>query len=320
MQPAPSSRARPSPAGAPRADPGTPRLERLLWLSIAAALLTIGLKTGAWLLTDSVGLLSDAAESLVNLVAAIVALATVHWASQPPDPQHRYGHEKAEYFSAGLEGGMILLAALSIAWFATERLLHPAPLHQVGVGLVVSGVATAVNLMVGLLLIRAGRRHSAIAVEADGRHLLTDVWTSVGVIVGVALVAATGIERLDPVIALLVAANIVVAGVGLLRRSVDGLMDRELPEESQAAIAQVLGGYAGSDVSFHALRTRRAGRRSFVSLHVLVPGSWTVHDGHVLLERLELDLRGAVPGATVFTHLEPREDPESFADTSLDHD
>ncbi len=320
MQPAPSSRARPSPAGAPRAAPGTPRLERLLWLSIAAALLTIGLKTGAWLLTDSVGLLSDAAESLVNLVAAIVALATVHWASQPPDPQHRYGHEKAEYFSAGLEGGMILLAALSIAWFATERLLHPAPLHQVGVGLVVSGVATAVNLMVGLLLIRAGRRHSAIAVEADGRHLLTDVWTSVGVIVGVALVAATGIERLDPVIALLVAANIVVAGVGLLRRSVDGLMDRELPEESQAAIAQVLGGYAGSDVSFHALRTRRAGRRSFVSLHVLVPGSWTVHDGHVLLERLERDLRGAVPGATVFTHLEPREDPESFADTSLDHD
>jgi cation diffusion facilitator family transporter len=296
------------------------RLTRLLWLSIGAALLTIGLKTAAWLLTDSVGLLSDAAESIVNLVAATVALATLHWARQPPDPHHPYGHEKAEYFSAGLEGGMILLAAVSIAWFALERLLHPAALQDVAVGLVVSAIASAINLGVGVRLVRAGRRHRSIVLEADGRHLLTDVWTSAGVIVGVALVAVTGVERLDPLIALAVAANIVFTGVGLIRRSIDGLMDRSLPPESQAAINNVIDGFSSSEVTFHALRTRRAGRRSFISLHVLVPGSWSVHAGHTLVERLERDLRQAVPGATVFTHLEPIDDPESFADTSLERD
>ena len=296
------------------------RLTRLLWLSIGAALLTIGLKTAAWLLTDSVGLLSDAAESIVNLVAASVALATLHWASQPPDPHHPYGHEKAEYFSAGLEGGMILLAAVSIAWFALERLLHPVALQDVAVGLAVSAVASAINLWVGVQLVRAGRRHRSIVLEADGRHLLTDVWTSGGVIVGVALVAVTGVERLDPLIALVVAANIVFTGIGLLRRSIDGLMDRSLPSESQAAINNVIQRYATREVTFHALRTRRAGSRSFISLHVLVPGSWSVHAGHTLLEQLERDLRQAVPGATVFTHLEPIDDPESFADTSLERD
>jgi cation diffusion facilitator family transporter len=296
------------------------RLTRLLWLSIGAALLTIGLKTAAWLLTDSVGLLSDAAESIVNLVAASVALATLHWARQPPDPHHPYGHEKAEYFSAGLEGGMILLAAVSIAWFALERLLHPVALQDVAVGLAVSAVASAINLWVGVQLVRAGRRHRSIVLEADGRHLLTDVWTSGGVIVGVALVAVTGIERLDPVIALAVAGNIVFTGIGLMRRSIDGLMDRSLPSESQAAIKRVIQAYATGEVTFHAPRTRQAGSRSFISLHVLVPGSWTVHAGHTLLEQLERDLRQAVPGATVFTHLEPIDDPESFADTSLERD
>lgn len=294
------------------------KLTRLMWLSVAAAVVTIGLKTGAWLLTDSVGLLSDAAESLVNLVAALVALAVLHWASQPPDPQHRYGHEKAEYFSAGLEGGMILLAALSIAWFALERLLHPAPLEHVGVGLAVSAAASTVNLVVAVTLLRAGRRHRSIVLEANGSHLLTDVWTSVGVLVGVGLVAATGIERLDPVIALIVAANIVFTGVRLVRRSIDGLMDRALPAATQAAIERILDGYAGDRIAFHALRTRQAGQRSFISVHVLVPGTWTVHDGHVLLERIERDLRSAVPNATVFTHLEPIEDAASFADLSLE--
>lgn len=296
------------------------RLTRLLWRSIGAALLTIGLKTAAWLLTGSVGLLSDAAESIVNLVAASVALATLHWASQPPDPDHPYGHEKAEYFSAGLEGGMILLAAASIAWFALERLLHPAALQDVAVGLAVSAVASGINLWVGVQLVRAGRRHRSIVLEADGRHLLTDVWTSGGVIVGVALVAVTGVERLDPIIALAVAANIVFTGVVLVRRSIDGLMDRSLPPESQAAINEVIRRYATGEVTVHALRTRRAGSRSFISFHVLVPGSWSVHAGHTLLEQLEQDLRQAVPGATVFTHLEPIEDPESFADTSLERD
>ena len=212
---------------------------------------------------------------------------------------------------------MILLAAVSIAWFALERLLHPAALQDVAAGLAVSAVASAINLWVGVQLVRAGRRHRSIVLEADGRHLLTDVWTSGGVIVGVALVAVTGVERLDPLIALVVAANIVLTGIGLLRRSIDGLMDRSLPPVSQAAINHVIQGYATSEVTFHALRTRRAGSRSFISLHVLVPGSWSVQAGHALLEQLERDLRQAVPGATVFTHLEPIEDPESFADTSL---
>jgi len=297
-----------------------PRLERLLWLAVGAAAATIALKTAAWLLTDSVGLLSDAAESLVNLVAAIVALATLRWASQPPDSDHLYGHEKAEYFSAGLEGGMILLAALTIAWLALDRLIHPAALQAVGVGLAVSSVASVVNLGVGLQLLRAGRRHGSIVLEADGRHLMTDVITSVGVIVGVGLVALTGIERLDPVIALAVAANIVLTGIHLMRRSIDGLMDRALPSPSQEAIGAVLDRYADDRVTFHAVRTRQAGRRSFVSLHVLVPGSWSVHEGHVLLELLERDLRIAVPAATVFTHLEPIEDAASFADTTLDRE
>lgn len=295
-----------------------PRLARLLWLSIAAAAATIALKTAAWMLTGSVGLLSDAAESVVNLVTAIVALAALRWASQPPDDQHLYGHEKAEYFSAGAEGSMILLAAITIAWLAVERLLHPASLQDVGAGLIVSSAASAINLGVGLLLLRAGRRHRSIALEADGHHLVTDVWTSAGVIVGVGLVAVTGIERLDPVVALAVAANIVVTGARLLRRSVDGLMDRVLPPETLSAIRAVLDRYASDRVSFHALRTRQAGRRSFISLHVLVPGSWSVHEGHVLLELLERDLRAAVPQATVFTHLEPIEDPASFADTTLE--
>lgn len=285
-----------------------PRLARLLWLSIAAAVTTIGLKTGAWLLTDSVGLLSDAAESVVNLVAAIVALATLHFASQPPDEHHRYGHEKAEYFSAGLEGGMILLAALSIAWFALERLFNPAPLQDVAIGLTVSAAASVVNLAVAVQLLRGGRRHNSIILEADGRHLMTDVWTSAGVIAGVGLVAATGIDRLDPIIALAVAANIVVAGVRLVRRAVDGLMDHVLPPETERDIHAVLERYEHEGIRFDALRTRQAGRRSFISLHVLVPGSWTVHEGHRLVEALEEDMRSAVPGATVFTHLEPVED------------
>jgi cation diffusion facilitator family transporter len=297
---------------------GEPQLARLLWLAVAAAVVTITLKTAAWLATDSVGLLSDAAESLVNLVAAIVAIATLHWARQPADRHHLYGHDKAEYFSAGLEGGMIILAAASIAWFAVERLLQPAPVQQVGIGLAASTVASLVNLGVGLRLLRVGRRRRSLVLEADGRHLMTDVYTSAGVIGGVALVAATGIERLDPIVALLVAANIVFTGARLVRRSIDGLMDRALPEPAQIAIERALTAYGPEGVAFHALRTRQAGRRAFVSLHVLVPGTWTVQAGHELLERVERDLRGAVPGATVFTHLEPLDDPASFADMTLD--
>ena len=295
-------------------------LTRLVWLSIAAAIATIALKTLAWRLTGSAGFLSDAAESVVNLVAALVALVTIRWATRPPDEDHMYGHEKAEYFSAGVEGALILVAAASIAWFAVGRLLHPVALTDVGVGIAVSAAASLINLAVGLTLIRAGRTHRSITLEADGKHLMTDVWTSVGVILGVAAVWATGWERLDPLIALAVAVNIVIAGATLIRRSSGGLLDRSLPPVEQQAIEAVLERARADGIQFHAVRTRQSGRRSFVSLHVLVPGAWTIQRGHDLSERLESEIREVLPHANVLTHLEPVEDPASFDDEALDRE
>jgi cation diffusion facilitator family transporter len=295
-------------------------LTRLVWLSIAAAIATIALKTLAWRLTGSAGFLSDAAESVVNLVAALVALVTIRWATRPPDDDHMYGHEKAEYFSAGVEGALILVAAASIAWFAIGRLLHPVALTDVGVGIAVSAAASLINLAVGLTLIRAGRTHRSITLEADGKHLMTDVWTSVGVILGVAAVWATGWERLDPLIALAVAVNIVIAGATLIRRSSGGLLDRTLPPAEQRAIEAVLELARADGIQFHAVRTRQSGRRSFVSLHVLVPGAWTIQRGHDLSERLESEIREVLPHANVLTHLEPVEDPVSFDDETLDRE
>lgn len=296
----------------------TAPLSRLAWLSIAAALGTIALKTAAWAITGSVGFLSDAAESLVNLAAAIMALAILQWVARPPDAEHMYGHEKAEYFSAGVEGTLICLAAAVIGWLALDRLLDPVPLHDVGVGVVVSVAAAALNLAVARTLIHAGRQHRSLTLEADGHHLMTDVWTSAGVVAGVAAVAVTGWSVLDPVIALAVAANIVVTGTRLMRTSAGGLMDRALPPEELALVRSVLARHECRDIQFHALRTRQAGRRSFVSFHVLTPGSWTVQQGHDVLERVEADLRDELGHVTVFTHLEPAEDPLSFADVALD--
>lgn len=294
------------------------RLFQLLWLSIAAAVLTIALKAGAWLLTGSVGLLSDAAESSVNLVAALAALGALRWATRPADEEHTYGHAKAEYLSAGFEGALILIAAGTIAVAAIERLINPQPLTDVGLGLLLAGGASLINLVVGVLLVRAGREHRSITVEADGRHLLTDVWTSAGVIAGVVLVTLTGWERLDPIVALLVATNILFTGARLVDRSVGGLMDRALDDAAQGRIAEALEGFEPRGISFHAIRTRQAGRRSFISLHVLVPGGWSVQQGHDVAEEIEAALRECLPQTTVFTHLEPLEDPRSFQDTSLD--
>jgi cation diffusion facilitator family transporter len=294
------------------------RLVRLMWLAIVAALATISLKTTAWLLTGSVGLLSDAAESVVNLVAAIFGLVAIHWAGQPADEEHTYGHEKANYLAAGVEGALILIAALTIGVTAIERLINPQPIEAVGIGLAVSMVASAINLSVGLLLLRVGRREQAMVLEADGKHLLTDVWTSVGVVVGVALVAITGWDPLDAIVALVVAANIVVAGCGLVRRSADGLMDRALEPGERQLIDAVLERFTTEQTGFHALRTRRAGRRAFVSVHVLVPGEWSVQRGHDFVEEVEAALRGTFAAVTVDTHLEPIEDPVSFADLDLD--
>src|SRR3954467_1746078 len=296
------------------------RLFRLLWLSVAAAVATISLKVVARALTGSVGVPSDAAESVVNLVAAVVAMAALRWSVKPADEEHAYGHAKAEYFSAGVEGALILIAAAGIAVAAVARLLDPQPLESVGVGLAVSSAASLINLTVGLALLRTGRRARSIVREADGKHLITDVWTSVGVIVGVAGVALTGWERLDPIIALLVAVNIVVTGTGLVRRSVGGLMDQALAEPELQTIRAALAPFKEKGIEFHALRTRQAGRRAFVSVHVLVPQAWTVQRGHDQVERVEAALREQLPYATVFTHLEPIEDPRSYADTRLDRD
>jgi cation diffusion facilitator family transporter len=294
------------------------RLFRLLWLSIAAAIATISLKTAAWLLTGSVGLLSDAAESVVNLVAAVVAMLALRVALKPADEEHAYGHAKAEYFAAGVEGSLIVVAALTIAATALTRLLDPQPIDQAGIGVAVSAAASLINLGVGYLLLTTGRRERSIVLEADGKHLMTDVWTSAGVIAGVIAVALTGWDVLDPLIALAVAANIVITGSGLVRRSVGGLMDRGLDAPELAKIQAALEPFERDGVRFHALRTRQAGSRAFVSLHVLVPGAWTVQQGHDVVEDVEDELRERLPHATVFTHLEPAEDPRSFADTALD--
>ena len=295
-----------------------PRLARFAWLSVATAVATIALKLAAWRLTGSVGLLSDALESFVNLAAAVMALAMISVAARPPDEGHAFGYDKAEYFASGVEGALILLAAVAIAWTAVGRLLHPRAIEQAGLGLAISMVASALNLAVARVLIAVGRRHHSIALEADGHHLMTDVWTSAGVLVGIGLVAITGWNPLDPLVALAVAANIVWMGVTLMRRSWKGLLDAALPPPELAALDAVLERHASDEVRFHAIRTRQAGARRFVSMHVLVPGAWSVSRGHDLLERIEDDVRRAVPNANVSTHLEAIEDPASFQDQDLD--
>jgi cation diffusion facilitator family transporter len=296
----------------------TTSLTRYAWISIGAAVATIGLKTAAYLLTGSVGLFSDAVESLVNLVGAVMALSMLTVASRPADEDHSYGHSKAEYFSSGVEGTLILVAALSIGVAAVRRLLAPQPLEQIGVGIAVSVAASAVNLVVALVLARAGRRHHSITLEANAQHLLTDVWTSAGVIVGVTAVGATGWLPLDPLVALFVAANILWTATRIVRRSILGLMDTALPAEELAAVKAALDSHLEDGIEYHALRTRQSGARRFVSFHVLVPGVWTVHRGHNLLENIEARIRAVVPNVTVFTHLESLDDPTSWDDQHLD--
>jgi len=302
----------------PAAPAAPPPLTRFAWLSIAAALVTIALKLAAWRVTGSVGLLSDALESGVNLAAAVLTLLMLGLAARPPDETHAYGYSKAEYFASGAEGALIIAAAGAIAWAATRRLLAPEPIAAPGLGLLISAAASLVNLAVARVLLAAGRRHASIALEADAHHLMTDVWTSAGVIVGVGLVWLTGFTLLDPLLALGVAANIVWTGARIVRRSAFGLLDRALAAPDLAALLAVLERHGAPPVQFHAVRTRQAGSRRFVSFHVLVPGDWSVRRGHELLERIEDDVRAALPGAHVLTHLEALEDPASFDDIGLD--
>ena len=293
-------------------------LVRFAWLSIAAATLIIVLKSYAWWLTDSVGLLSDALESVVNLVSACAMLIALTIAARPADADHPYGHDKAEYFSSGLEGGLILIAAAGIAWAAIDRLLHPRAIEQLGLGLAISLVASIVNFVVARILLTASRQHESITLEADARHLMTDVWTSIGVLVGVGAVAITGWPWLDPAVALAVAANIVWTGLDLLRRSVFGLMDTALPAAEQEVIRGILDEYRDGGIHYHALRTRRSGARRFISMHVLVPGAWTVRRGHDLSESIEQRVRDRLPNATITIHLEPLEDPRAWHDSQIE--
>jgi cation diffusion facilitator family transporter len=295
----------------------SPSLTRYAWLSIAAAVATMALKGVAYLLTGSVGLLSDALESLVNLAGALMALAMLTVAARPPDEDHAHGHGKAEYFSAGAEGALIVIAAISIGVAAVDRLLHPRPIERVGLGLAVSVVAALLNLAVALVLLRAAKANRSATLQASAHHLLTDVWTTAGVLVGVAAVALSGWLPLDPIVALAVAANIVWTGGRIMRDSVAGLMDASLPAGELRVLQELLDGYAAQGIDYHALRTRRAGAQRFVSVHVLVPPDWTVQRGHDLLEKIEADIRRALPPVTVLTHLEPLGDPASMADQDL---
>ena len=298
---------------------GSTSLERFAWLSIAAAIATIGLKTLAWWLTGSVGLLSDALESLVNLAAALLALTMLRVAASPPDEHHPYGFSKAEYFAAGIEGALIVLAAAGIFASAIPRLIEPRALDTPLLGLGLSAIATGINLGAGLLLIRVGRREHSIALEADGQHLMTDVWTSVGVIIGVALVFVTGWLRLDPLVALAVAVHIIWTGLRLMRRSWKGLLDAAISTEDTGEVTKLFAEYSKRyGVSFHALRTRQAGARRFISFHFLVPDAWSVARAHQLSEEIESRIRSMVPNAAVFTHIEPISDPSSYEDQELD--
>ncbi|MDY6809042.1 cation diffusion facilitator family transporter [Gordonia sp. HNM0687] len=287
-------------------------LTRFALLSIAAAVVTIAMKVTAWRITGSVGLLSDAAESVVNLVAAVGAFVALRVAARPADAGHNFGHTKAEYLSAVVEGVMIFVAAGAIIVAAVDRLIHPAELESVGPGLAISVAATVVNGAVAVVLLRAGRRHRSITLEADGKHLMTDVWTTVGVVVAVFLVAVTGWLRLDPLIAIAVAINILVVGGRLIWRSAEGMMDAALPESDRAKVEAALAPHRERGVVFHDIRTREAGHRRFMQMHMLVPGTWTVQHAHDLAEEVEADLQATLSHLDVTIHVEPVEDPRAY--------
>lgn len=281
-------------------------LTKFAWLSIAAAVATIALKAAAYWFTGSVGLLSDALESLINLAAAIVALITLKIAARPADEDHEFGHDKAEYFSSGIEGALILIAAVSIGYAAIQRLLEPQPLEQVGIGLIVSGVATIINFAVAGVLIRTGKTHHSLVLEADGHHLMTDVWTSIGVIVGVGLVSLTGWLTLDPIIAILVAINILWTGFSLIKRSVLGLMDTVVAPEIAEIAEGILRRHAAAEgIRYENFRSRQAGMKKFFYVDIQFPDEWTIKHVHEIADRIENEIAEAVPNSTTFSHLEP---------------
>jgi cation diffusion facilitator family transporter len=295
-------------------------LTRYAWLSIAAAVVTISMKSSAYFLTGSVGLLSDALESMVNLAAAVVALLVLMLITRPANDEFTFGYSKAEYFSSGFEGGMILLASAAIVITALPRLLHPVPLEKLGLGLAISIGASLINLAVSMILMRAARRYNSITLEADAKHLMTDVWTTVGVLAGITLVWLTGWLRLDPIIAILVAVNIIFTGYRLLVRSGRGLLDVAIPQEELSSVKSILDSYKEQGVSYHALRSRQAAARKFMVVHLLVPGNWSVRKSHSLAEQFENQVGETIANANIVTHIEPIEDPISMEDASIDRE
>lgn len=297
-----------------------PSLKKFVYIAIAAAILTISLKFTAYLLTNSVGLLSDALESCVNLVAAVVALLMLKLAEKPPDQEHGFGHNKAEYFSSAIEGGLIVLAAFSIIWSAVPRIIHPQPLENVGMGLLVAVGASLINLAASTILVKNGKKYNSITLEADGKHLMTDVLTSGGVLLGIGLIKLTGWLRLDGIVAIGVAINIIWTGYQLIKRSALGLIDTAFPKDEMDDIWQVLGKYEQQNIRFHSLMTRQSGQRKFIFVHILMSGKMDIQQGHNLAEKVENDIRMLFPNTqtTVFTHLEPIEDPVSMLDISID--
>ncbi|KAA0918601.1 cation diffusion facilitator family transporter [Dietzia sp. ANT_WB102] len=293
-------------------------LKKFAWLSVATAIVTIVIKVASWWVTGSVGLLSDAAESVVNLVAAVIAVGAVTVAERPADDDHQYGHSKAEYFSAGVEGAMIFVAAAFILVVSVERLINPAPLEALGLGLAISVVAAVINGVVGVALVRAGTRHRSPTLKADGKHLITDVITSVGVVVGLALAWVTGWQVLDPIVAIGVGLNILFIGYRLVHDSGMGLMDATLSDVDNRAIEEVLERHRiPGQVDFHELRSRGAGKWRFVEFHALVPGQWSVERGHDLVEAVEQEIHAALPNSHITSHLEPIEDERAYNDVHL---
>ncbi len=294
-------------------------LQYFLYLSIVAAVVTILLKSYAYFITGSVGLMSDALESFVNLFAAIFALVMLNISQKPADKKHMYGHSKAEYFSSATEGALIIIAAFSIIRSAIPRLINPVSIDNVDVGLLLSLTASLVNLGAGLILIHHGKSRKSLVLEADGKHLLTDVWTSAGVIVGIIIVRFTGWYIVDPIIALFVAVNIIYTGYKLLKRSARGLMDVTIPDEDMKRIIVYLDSLKTDQIEYHSLMTRMAGQRKFIFFHLLVPGSWSVKQGHDCADKIEEHIISMfTEPVTVDTHLEPVEDPASMNDIGID--
>lgn len=295
----------------------TSQLRFPIYLAITAAIVTLFLKGASSWVTGSVGLFSDAMESLVNLFASLTALFGVWYAARPIDADHTYGHEKIEYFVSGLEGVLVLVAAFGIGWVAVARFLTPHEIRELGLGAGLSLIAAAINGSVAMVLLHAARRHHSIVLEADGKHLLSDVYTSVVVVAGLVLASWTGLTWLDPLLALIVAVHVSVMAVGLVRRSFDGLMDHALPESDQHLVRITLERFMSPGLHFHAVRTRQAGARRFVDFHLLVPGAWSVGKAHDLTEAVEQALRDALPRIEVTVHIEPIEEQASWRDSDL---